>query len=290
MARIPFGLNVPTAVAGDTDPVAFARRAEELGFDFVSASDHPGSGQPTYETWTMLAWIAAGTSRIGVATRVLGVPWRHPALTAKMAETLDRLSRGRLILGLGGGASPAEFRSFGITPRTPQDTIDGLEEAVWLVRGLWTQPRLSFDGRLYRTENAGLEPKPSRPIPIWLDTFGNRALAVTGRLADGWIPSYDMAPPRRAKVMRERILDAAAEAGREAEDITCVYNIEIHVGEEDVGRPGVMWGPSEAIIERLLECTTIGFRAFNFILVGRDHREQAERIAGEVMPALQASR
>jgi alkanesulfonate monooxygenase SsuD/methylene tetrahydromethanopterin reductase-like flavin-dependent oxidoreductase (luciferase family) len=78
----------------------------------------------------MLTWIAAATSRIRIATRVLGVPYRPPAMVAKMAESLDRLSGGRLILGLGGGYSDAEFRAFGLTVPSPRDKVDGLQEAV----------------------------------------------------------------------------------------------------------------------------------------------------------------
>src|SRR5919198_6664926 len=109
MAAIQFGLNISTTADQGADPVGDAKRAEELGFDFVSSSDHPGTSSPNYETWTMLSWIAASTSRIGIATRVLGVPFRPPALLAKMAATLDALSGGRLILGLGGGSGDDEF-------------------------------------------------------------------------------------------------------------------------------------------------------------------------------------
>src|SRR5438309_7239705 len=92
MTRLLFGLNVSTSAAPGADPVADARAAEELGFDFVSANDHPCGTEPTHELWTMLTWIAAHTSRIGIATRVLGVPYRSPAVVAKMAATLDLLS------------------------------------------------------------------------------------------------------------------------------------------------------------------------------------------------------
>lgn len=91
---LQFVLNVLTSAASGADPVAFAVRAEELGFDFISSSDHPCGTSPTYETWTMLSFVAAATFRIKVATRVLGVPYRPPPLVAKMAETLDRLSAG----------------------------------------------------------------------------------------------------------------------------------------------------------------------------------------------------
>lgn len=289
MDAIRFGLNVSTAARPGNDPVADARWAEQLGYDFISASDHPGSDQPSHETWTMLSWIAARTSRIGITTRVLGVPWRHPALTAKMAASLDRLSGGRLTLGLGGGGNPAEFHSFGIAPRTPRQTVDGLDEAVQLIQALWTRPTVSLHGEHYNTDEAKLEPKPSRHIPIWLGTFGDRALAVTGRLADGWIPSYDMAPPQRATTMRDRIRQAATDAGRDPDGITLAYNIGVHVGDTNGERPGVVSGPPAAVAETLLRCTEIGFRAFNFVLVGPDHRHQAELLATEVRPALEAA-
>src|SRR5207248_4983134 len=126
-------------------------------------------------------YVAAATSRIRVATRVLGMPYRHPPMIAKMAETLDRLSGGRLILGLGGGSADDEHRAFGLGVRSPREKVDGLEEAITIIRGLWTEPRFTFHGGLYSTEEAEVEPKPEHPIPIWLGTFGPRALAVTGR-------------------------------------------------------------------------------------------------------------
>ncbi len=92
-------MNILTSAAPGADPVAAALAAERLGFDVVSASDHPAGSAPTYEVWTMLAWIAASTRRIRVATRVLAVPLHPPAMVAKMAESLDRLSGGWLMLG-----------------------------------------------------------------------------------------------------------------------------------------------------------------------------------------------
>src|SRR5215475_15358220 len=192
MSDLLFGVDVPPAVAAGRDPgrdpVREALRAEQLGYDFVSTSDHPGGTAPTYETWTMLTWIAARTSRIGIATKVLGVPYRAPALVAKMAETLDRLSGGRLILGLGGGSADDEFRAFGLGVPSAAEKVTGMDEAIRIMRGLWQQPRLTFTGERYRVEDAVLEPKPAHRIPIWLGTYGPRALRVTGELADGWIP------------------------------------------------------------------------------------------------------
>lgn len=283
---IQFGLSIATAVNEDADPVAAAVRAEQLGFDFVSSSDHPGGSGPSYETWTMLCFVAAATSRIKIATRVLGVPYRTPAMVAKMAETLDRLSGGRLILGLGGGSGDDEHHAFGLGVRSPKDKTDGLEEAVEIIRGLWSERRFTFSGRLYRTEAAELEPKPEHRIPIWLGTFAPRALAVTGRLADGWIPSLGYAPPDAVAAMRERVLAAARAAGRDPAEITCVYNVEVRVDERAHGRPDLVAGPPEAVIARLWEFAGLGFSAFNLMPGGPDADEQAERLATEVVPAL----
>lgn len=286
---IRFGLNVSTSAAPGADPVADARRAEELGFDFVSASDHLHGNTPTFETWTMLSWIAAGTSRIGVASRVLGVPYRRPPVLAKMAETLDRLSGGRLILGLGGGYSDAEFAAFGLGVPSPRDKIDGLEEAIHIARGLWSEPDLTFEGRRYRTQGARIEPKAARPIPIWLGTYGPRALAVTGRLADGWIPSLGFAPPEVVVGMRERVLAAAAEAGRRPEEITCVYNVEVLVDEGADPSSDVVTGSPAAVAERLAGLLGLGFTAMNLMPAGPAPMEQAERLAHEVIPAVRAA-
>jgi alkanesulfonate monooxygenase SsuD/methylene tetrahydromethanopterin reductase-like flavin-dependent oxidoreductase (luciferase family) len=207
---------------------------------------------------------------------------------AKMAESFDRLSGGRLILGLGGGAVDEEFRAFGLPVRSPRDKVDGLEEAIRIARGLWSQPGFSFDGRLYRTDGADLEPKPDRHIPIWLGTYGNRALALTGRLADGWIPSLGYAPPERVVAMRDRVLAAARAAGRDPGEITCAYNVGVRVDERAGSQPSAVAGSPAAVAERLLGFLELGFTALSLIPLGPGEREQAERLASEVVPALRA--
>ncbi|GAA5191727.1 LLM class flavin-dependent oxidoreductase [Rugosimonospora acidiphila] len=284
MADLLFGLDLPAAVSPGYDPVASALRAEGLGYDFVSTSDHPCGDQPTNETWTMLSWVAARTSRIRIATRVLGVPYRAPAMVAKMAETLDRLSGGRLILGLGGGYSDEEFRAFGLDVPTPREKVDGLSETIQIAHGLWSTPRFSLDGRRYRVREADLEPKPPRPIPVWLGTYGNRALSLTGAAADGWIPSLGSAAPERIPAMRERILAAAAQTGRPADALTCVYNLGIRVDGRASTDPSLLSGSAERLAERLVEFVELGFTGFNFQPAGPDRDEQVDRIAHEVIP------
>jgi alkanesulfonate monooxygenase SsuD/methylene tetrahydromethanopterin reductase-like flavin-dependent oxidoreductase (luciferase family) len=288
MTDLLFGLNISTSAAPGNDPVADARRAEDLGFDFVSANDHPYGTTPNFETWTMLSWIAAATSRIRVATRVLGVPYRPPTMLAKMAESFDRLSGGRLILGLGGGASDDAFRAFGLGVRSPREKIEGLEEAIRVIRGLWTESDFSYAGQLYHTDAATIEPKPHHRIPIWLGTFRERGLELTGRLADGWIPSLDMAPPEQGVGMRDRVLSAARNAGRDPDEITCVYNLEVLIDTAGNPQPSVISGGPEEVAEQLGDLVGIGFTAMNFITVGPDVAQQQERLAREVIPVLRA--
>jgi alkanesulfonate monooxygenase SsuD/methylene tetrahydromethanopterin reductase-like flavin-dependent oxidoreductase (luciferase family) len=286
MTRILFGLGLRAAAA---DPAAEARAAERLGFDFVSLADHPCGASPTNEVWTALCWIAAATSRIRVAPRVLGVPYRPPAVVAKMAETLSRLSGGRLILGLGGGYSDEEFRAFGLGVPSARQKVDGLEEAVAVIKGLWSQPRFTFAGGVYHTAAADLEPKPARPIPVWLGTFGERALAVTGKLADGWIPSYGYVPPERLPAMRERVLAAARQAGRDPAAITCALHVQVRVDERARAADSVVSGPPAAVAEQLAGFIGLGFTALSLTPAGPEPAEQAERLAREVMPAVTAA-
>jgi alkanesulfonate monooxygenase SsuD/methylene tetrahydromethanopterin reductase-like flavin-dependent oxidoreductase (luciferase family) len=284
-----FGVNVSTSAAPGVDPVADAQRAESAGFDFVSSNDHPGGADPNFETWTMLTWMAARTSRIKVASRVLGVPYRSPAMVAKMAESLDRLSGGRFILGLGSGASDDEFRAFGLDVRTPREKVEALEEAIHVTRGLWSGPSFSYNGHHFQTEAAELEPKPLHRIPIWLGTYGPRALAVTGRAADGWIPTFELAPPERIPTMRDRIHAAAEAAGRDPGEVTLVYNIDVRVGRATDLPPSVLSGPPDVLAETIAGFFERGFRAFNLCPVGPDYGDQVEQLGREVVPNVRAA-
>jgi alkanesulfonate monooxygenase SsuD/methylene tetrahydromethanopterin reductase-like flavin-dependent oxidoreductase (luciferase family) len=167
--------------------------------------------------------------------------------------------------------------------------VDGLEEAIRIIRGVWTQPSFTFDGRLYRTDAAELTPKPDRQIPIWLGTLGNRALDVTGRLADGWIPSLGHVSPEQVQVMRGRMLAAARAAGRDPAEITCAYNLQIRLEDRPGSHPEMVSGPPDAVAERLLEFAGMGFRTLNLIIAGPGDDEQLQRIAREVIPAVRSA-
>ena len=287
VSDILLGLNIPTSVGAGNDPIDLASRADAGGFDFVSSNDHPCGTQPNFETWTLLVWLAARTTRVRVATRVLGVPYRPPAIVAKMAETLNRLSGGRFILGLGAGYSDEEFRAFGLKVPTPKEKIEGLEDAIRITRGLWTERSFTYEGDHYRALDADVEPKPADPIPIWLGTFGPRALNLTGRLADGWIPTLsEDAPPERVPSMVERIERAAEKAGRDPRSIRRIYNLSINLNEPRGVDPYVVSGRGNEVVEQLQGFVALGFDAFNFGIVGDAPNEQIDRLVGEVVPEM----
>ena len=289
-ARAPLrvGLNVPISVDSDRDPVAMAHNAERLGFDFVSVNDHLHGIGARYESWTLMAWMAAATTRIAVASRVLATPYRNPAVLAKMAESFDRLSGGRLILGLGAGASEEEFHAFGIPEAPMRDRITGLEEAIRIIRGLWMGAPFTLDGTQHRTAAAVADPMPDHAIPIWLGMYGPRGLDLLGRLADGWIASFELAPPERAPEMLSRIRAGAEGAGRDPEAITCVYNLEVSLDTATDHGPSVVSGRPDAVTEQLAGFLDLGFNAFNLIVVGEAPADQVEQLAAEVLPALRS--
>jgi alkanesulfonate monooxygenase SsuD/methylene tetrahydromethanopterin reductase-like flavin-dependent oxidoreductase (luciferase family) len=266
--------------------VTQARLAESLGFDFVSAPDHPCGTHPSFEVWTMLTWVAAHTSRIHVATRVLGLPYRVPAMVAKMAESLDRLSSGRLILGLGGGSADDEFRAFGLGVPGPRDKVDGLGEAVGIIRRLWTEESSSFTGRLFHTDEASIAPLAERRIPIWLGTFGPRALELTGQLADGWIPSLGQATPDLIPALRRRIVAGAERAGRDPEAVECIYNLTVRVDREARPEPGLVAGSADEVTTQLQRLLGLGFDGFNLRPAGPNAENQIHLLGTQIIPRL----
>ncbi len=171
-----------------------AQAAEALGFDSLWTTDHilvPTAHYEPYgrifETWTTLAYVAALTQRIRLGTSILLLGLRNPVLVAKQAATLDQLSNGRLILGIGAGWLAREFENLGVSFR---GRIRFLEEGIVLMRTLWTSPRPRFQGRFFRIEDAVFEPLPVQPggPPIWIGGNTEAAVRRAARLGDGWHP------------------------------------------------------------------------------------------------------
>lgn len=178
------GLHEPRAL------IAQAQRAEELGFDSVWAGDSPVT-RPRADPLLLLAGVAQATERVALGTAVLLPALRHPILLAHQLATLDQLSTGRLIVGMGGGFpnpnTRAQFAAIGIGFRS---RVSRLEESIEVMRRLWSGEAVSYRGEHFAFQDVGLSPPPSRPggPPIWLAGSGSVALRRVARLADGWLP------------------------------------------------------------------------------------------------------
>jgi alkanesulfonate monooxygenase SsuD/methylene tetrahydromethanopterin reductase-like flavin-dependent oxidoreductase (luciferase family) len=270
----------PQAAAADR-VVALARLTDAVGLDLVTVQDHPY--QPQFlEAWTLLSVIAASTQSVRVVPNVANLPLRPPAVLARAAASLDLLSNGRVELGLGTGAFWDAIAANGGPRRTPGEAVTALEEAIAVIRGLWADGgAVRVDGEHYSVVGAKAGPAPAHPIGIWLGAYKPRMLAVTGRLADGWLPSLGYAAPDTLADMNARIDEAAEAAGRTPQDVRRLYNVH---GRFSLQGNGFLSGPAEQWAEDLAELTlTQGMSGF---VLGSDDADDIQRFAAEVVPAV----
>ena len=280
---VRFGWFLVPEAADPRGLVEEARLAERSGFDLIGIQDHPY--QRRYlDTFTLLAALATATERIGLFPDVANLPLRPPAMLAKAAASLDLLSGGRFELGVGAGGFWDPVVAMGGPRRPPGEAVEALEEAIGLLRLLWSGERSArFEGRHYRVAGMKPGPAPAHPIGIWVGGFGPRMLALTGRLADGWVPSSPSMPPRRLGAAQARIDEAAAAAGRDSAAIRRLYNISGRIGP---GGGGFLDGPAGQWVEQLLPLVTeVGMDTF-VLWPSESPASQLRRFADEVAPAL----
>ncbi len=221
---VSFGVfAIPHILAGKR-PLEIAQVADELGFDLVGVQDHPYQ-RSFYDTWTLLTAMAMRTERITVFPDVVNMRLREPALLAKAAASLDRLSDGRVELGLGAGGNPEAVVAFGGPQLTAGQAITALEDAMQVIRLVWSAGRgLRFEGRYHSLRGANAGPPPAHPIGIWLGAYKPRMLELTGRLADGWLPSWGYLKAEDVGPSSAAIDRAAQAAGREPSAIRRILN------------------------------------------------------------------
>nr|WP_205864242.1 LLM class flavin-dependent oxidoreductase [Planosporangium mesophilum] len=268
--------------------VALATTADTLGLDVLGVQDHPY--QPGFfDTWTFLSTVASKTRRLILFPDVISVPLRQPAVLARSAATLDVLSDGRVEMGLGVGAFPDGIAAMGGPSRTPGESIEALEEAIAVMRALWTPGGpVHLDGRHYTLDGARPGPPPVHDIGIWLGSYKPRMLALTGRVADGWIPSSMYASPDETRAMGDLIDKAASDAGRDPADIRRWYNVAgSFAAGSSAGRRGeFLQGPPKLWVEQLTELAlTQGMSAF-ILAPGQAAESDLRRFAEEVAPAV----
>ena len=271
------------------------RVADEGGLELIGIQDHPYQAR-FIDTFSLIATLVAETRRISFFTDVANLPLRPPALLAKAAASLDVLSDGRFELGLGAGANQEQIASIGGPRRSPGESVDALEEAIEVIRLMWSGERIvSFEGRHYRLADARPGPRPAHPIRIWLGAFKPRMQRLTGRKADGWIPSLGALSTEELRAGNQRIDAAAEAAGRDPRQIRRVLNLQGVIGESRTpprGRLPVGYltgeplaGPPGWWAETLLGLAGDGFDTLVFWPVDPSAR-QVELFADEVVPLL----
>jgi probable F420-dependent oxidoreductase len=221
MLIMRIGVSLPVRELGDDIGAikAFAQAAEELGLTHLRVPEQiirPGSGA-LHEPLTMMTLIAGATEKIELVPSVLILPARQTVLVAKQAASLDRLSGGRLRLGIGVGKDPVEYEALGadFTNRGAR-----CEEQMGLLNRLWTEETVSFEGRWHKISDAGINPLPiQKPIPMWIGASGVPAQRIRrriGTLANGW---FVLASPEEYPEIRDDIHRAAEAAGRDPSSI-----------------------------------------------------------------------
>jgi alkanesulfonate monooxygenase SsuD/methylene tetrahydromethanopterin reductase-like flavin-dependent oxidoreductase (luciferase family) len=220
---VQFGVFI-TPAARPERPLALAALADQLGFDLVGVQDHPYQSR-FVDTWTLLTAMAMRTKRIQVFPDVANLPLRPPAILAKAAATLDLLSEGRVELGLGAGGSFDAIKAIGGPMRTRGESVEALEEAIQVIRLMWSGERgVRFEGKYYQLAGAHTGPAPAHAIGIWLGAYKPRMLSLVGRAADGWVPSLGYVQPADLLEGNRRIDESAGAAGRDPQAIRRVLN------------------------------------------------------------------
>ena len=308
--KLHFGATTPFA----EDEMAFqVRWMEDLGYECLAVGEHFMRGNPpgpSHAALPLLGVAAGATEKIGLLSSVLLAPFYHPTVLAKMTATLDVASGGRLMLGVGvGGEFPVEFEAAGLNVRQRGSRTN---ECLEVMRRLWTEEHVSYQGRHFQLNDVTLNPPPTQKPhpPIWVAGRRDAAMRRAARYGDGWLPYfYD---PERYRDSVEKITRLAAEAGRDADEnfqwgffpYTSIYPTVEEAAEVaanalggnylyrgdfmDVVNRYCIIGPVERCIDRLKEYVDAGARyiVFSVTCPMEDRARHMETIAKEIIPGL----
>src|SRR6266852_4388757 len=243
-------------------PLELAVRAEKLGIELIGIQDHPYQRR-FYDTWTLLTAIAMRTERVTVFPDVANLPLRPPAMLAKAAASLDLLSNGRVELGLGAGGFWDAIKAMGGSVRTPGEAVSALEEAIQVIRLVWSGGRgVRFDGQFYQLAGLNAGPVPSHSIGVWLGAYKPRMLRLVGRAADGWVPSLGALKPDDMAQSGARVDEAAREAGRDPAAIRRLLNVAANVSAEEVAELALEQGFDTFVVGGMQEDAEAELREF----------------------------
>jgi probable F420-dependent oxidoreductase len=251
------------------DLLEAVRTAEDAGWYGFWLADHymPNTGDTTpargdtYECWALLPALAAITERVRIGTLVSPTSVHHPALLAKRAATIDRLSGGRMTLGIGAGWQVNEHHAYGIELEPPGRRVSRFEEAIQIVRSMLSQESTTFRGSCYNLTEAPCDPKPVQsPLPILVGTRSPRMLRITARYADQW---NTWATPEQAAAPRTALFEACDAVGRDPATIWTSVNalIEFDARTPPPGR-AVLFGSAERLVDQIGQYAELGYDEF----------------------------
>ncbi|MCH2174038.1 TIGR03560 family F420-dependent LLM class oxidoreductase [Myxococcota bacterium] len=292
------------------------RRLDDAGVDWISVWDHlyeapPAGGTlPHFEALTTLGALAADTRNARIGILVMYPGYRNPALLAKAATTVDHLSGGRFVLGLGAGWHEPEATAYGYGLPPLGQRLDMLDESVQLIRSMLTQERTTFEGTHFRTQDASCLPPPVQErLPLWIGGTGEkRTLRMAARYADGWNAAY-VGPEEYARL--NGVLDSWCEReGRNPSEIERSVNLSFSLsadaagaaraleelrtrwGDEAVPRlqAGSLLGTPDDAAERVTQYLDAGAHNVNIALRAPWDEEALNAYVTEVIPALQRGR
>ena len=280
------------------DLLAEVREAEADGWHGIWLADHymPNTGDTTpvrgdvYECWALLPALAAVTERVRIGTLVSPTSVHHPALLAKRAATIDQLSGGRFVLGLGAGWQLNEHHAYGIDLEPPGKRVSRFEEAIAIVRSLLADDTTTFAGEFYDFTDAPADPKPVQaPLPLLVGTRGPRMLRITARHANEWNTWH--APDLADRI--QALAKACEKTGRDPATMWRSVNALIDLGGSAPPSGRTLAGSAQQLIDQLGQYAGLGFDEFilpdaNLGATVAERADQLARIKAEVFDQLPA--
>jgi alkanesulfonate monooxygenase SsuD/methylene tetrahydromethanopterin reductase-like flavin-dependent oxidoreductase (luciferase family) len=308
MANVHFGVTVPQIKRTWDESVTASREFEAMGYDSLWVCDHlygPQSPQiPILEAWSLLAGLAAATEKVELGTLVTPAGMRNAAHLGKVIATVDNIAGGRVIPGLGGGWMPREFTDFGVPFLSTRERLGQLRETVTVLKRMWSEPEVTFEGKYIQVENLVCEPKPVRSMPLLIGGGGEKVtMKLAAQEADIWNNQavQQARLPHKIDVLKQH----CADAGRPFEEITVSQQclVTIAPDEESAGPmiatakkifgghlgdpegPLAIAGSPARVKEQIQKHIDLGCTMFLMEFFGRDTREPAALFAEQVLPA-----
>jgi alkanesulfonate monooxygenase SsuD/methylene tetrahydromethanopterin reductase-like flavin-dependent oxidoreductase (luciferase family) len=307
MANVHFGVTVPQIKRTWDESVTASREFEAMGYDSLWVCDHlygPQSPQiPILEAWSLLAGLAAATEKVELGTLVTPAGMRNAAHLGKVIATVDNIAGGRVIPGLGGGWMPREFTDFGVPFLSTKERLGQLRETVTVLKRMWSEPEVTFEGKYIQVENLVCEPKPVRSMPLLIGGGGEKVtMKLAAQEADIWNNQavQQARLPHKIDVLKQH----CADVGRPFEEITVSQQclVTIAPDEESAGPmiatakkifgghlgdpegPLAIAGSPARVKEQIQKHIDLGCTMFLMEFFGRDTREPAALFAEQVLP------